>query len=63
MQRGTNGEGYVSLDEIDFWPLDGCPFEPSEATPTTTVPPTTTKAPTTTPATTTVEPTEPDTCM
>ena len=68
VQRGKNGEGYVSLDEIDFREFEECPLTPPDAKPTTTTkppttaPPTTTKAPTTVPLTTTIEPTEPPDC-
>ena len=68
VQRGNDGEGYVSLDEIDFRQFEECPFQPPDAKPTTTTktpttaPPTTTKPPTTAPPTTTIEPTEPPDC-
>ena len=54
VHRGSNGQGYVSLDDMVFRNFEECPLFPPEAKPTTT-----TKTPTTTPPTTTIEPTEP----
>ena len=58
VQRGNNGQGYVSLDDITFYTWEDCVLQPPNAEPTTT-----TKTPTTTPPTTTIEPTEPPDCM
>ena len=68
VHRGSNGQGYVSLDDMVFRNYEECSLYPPEAKPTTTTktpttaPPTTTKAPTTAPPTTTIEPTEPPDC-
>jgi hypothetical protein len=71
--RAAKCKGSVAVDDVKFEYFENCPFTPSNAKPTTTVPPpTTTKAPTTVPKsttkapttllTTTVEPTEPPDC-